>query len=531
MMTNRAKEKDAVWTADLGNGTYQNPIIHADLSDPDVIHVGEDFFMVASSFNMSPCLPLLHSRDLVNWTIVNHISKTFPDLSYDRPRHGDGVWAPSIRYHDGKYWVFFGAPDEGIYMSTAENPFGTWSELRLIKEVKGWIDPCPFWDDDGQAYLVHAFARSRIGFKHILQICKMKPDGTALLDDGKYIYDGTTKHPTIEGPKMYKRNGYYYIFAPAGGVATGWQTVLRSTSIYGPYVDKVVLAQGSTTINGPHQGGWIELDSGESWFVHFQDKGAYGRITHLQPMRWEDDWPVMGTNVDENGVGEPVMQWKKPNVIANNQDIMVPQTTDLFDGKSLGLQWQWRANMNRKWYDLGNNRLRLFAIRDPENDANLYDRPQIIAQKFPAPEFTATTKVELKTENEQDCCGLTVMGRSYGALKVRKTGERIGIFLIKGENDDEGTVEVETKIGQMEVQPCFLRVEVIENAVCQFSYSTDGLEYIHVGSPFHATAGKWVGSQVGIFCIHEGRSLSKGYADFHLFEMEQVKKKVRGKKR
>ena len=196
-----------VWSADLGNGDYQNPIIHADYSDPDVIRVGDDFYMVSSSFQMTPCLPILHSKDLVNWKIINHVAEKLPYSSYDQPRHGDGVWAPSLRYHDGKFWVFFGMPDEGIYMSTARDPAGEWTPLHQVKKVKGWIDTCPFWDDDGNAYLVSAFARSRIGFKSILHMSRMKPDGTELLDDGRHIFDGNEHHPTIEGPKMYKRNG------------------------------------------------------------------------------------------------------------------------------------------------------------------------------------------------------------------------------------------------------------------------------------------------------------------------------------
>src|SRR5690606_25861457 len=264
-----------VWQADLENGLYQNPILHADYSDPDVIRVGKDYYMVSSSFHMSPCLPVLHSTDLVNWKIINHVADKLPFESYDKPRHGDGVWAPSLRYHDGKFWVFFGAPDEGIFMSTAEEPAGEWTPLHLVKKTKGWIDTCPFWDDDGQAYLVSAFARSRIGFKSILHISRMKPDGTELLDEGIHVFDGNENHPTIEGPKLYKRNGYYYIFAPAGGVATGWQTILRSKNIFGPYEDKIVLHQGNSKINGPHQGGWVDTETGESWFLHFQDKGAY----------------------------------------------------------------------------------------------------------------------------------------------------------------------------------------------------------------------------------------------------------------
>lgn len=244
-----------VWASDLQDGTYRNPVLYADYSDPDVIRVGGDFFMVASSFSFMPGLPVLHSKDLVNWRVISYAVQRLPFPNYDQPEYGKGVWAPSIRFHDNWFRVFFSTPDEGIFMTTSADPFKGWEPLTHVKQTRGWIDPCPFWDDDGKAWLVNAFAKSRIGFKSILHLSPMKPDGTALLDEGVYIFDGTLKHPTIEGPKMYKRNGFYYIFAPAGGVKSGWQTVLRSTSIHGPYEDKIVLHQGGTDINGPHQGG------------------------------------------------------------------------------------------------------------------------------------------------------------------------------------------------------------------------------------------------------------------------------------
>ena len=218
-----------VWSADRGDGTYRNPILYADYSDPDVVRVGDDFYMVSSSFNCVPGIPVLHSKDMVNWQIINHVfKKQIPDTVFNTPQHGKGAWAPSIRYHKGELYVYYGDPDFGIYMSKTSDPLGSWSVPHLLRPAKGWIDPCPLWDDDGQAYLVHAFAGSRSGRKSILVIHRMSEDGKTLLDDGVLVFDGHENHPTIEGPKIYKRKGYYYIFAPGGGVPQGWQTVLRS---------------------------------------------------------------------------------------------------------------------------------------------------------------------------------------------------------------------------------------------------------------------------------------------------------------
>ena len=266
-----------------------------------MVRDGNDFYLVASSFNAVPGLPILTSRDLVNWSLVGHVlNRLEPASLFDRPQHGSGAWAPCFRKHDGTFYVYFSDPDAGMYVATAKGPLGPWSKPELVKAAKGWIDPCPFWDDDGKAYLVNAFAASRTGLKSIVAISRMSQDGKRLLDDGVLVFDGHARHPTIEGPKLYKRKGFYYVSAPAGGVPTGWQLMLRSKNIYGPYEDKVVLAQGKTAVNGPHQGALIDTPRGETWFLHYQDRGAYGRVTHLQPVKWVADWPVLGD------AGEPI---------------------------------------------------------------------------------------------------------------------------------------------------------------------------------------------------------------------------------
>ncbi len=274
-----------VWVSDQGDGTYKNPIIYADYSDPDVVRVGDDFYMTASSFNAVPGLPILHSKDLVNWDLIGHaLPRQYPLDHFSKAQHGNGVWAPSIRYHEGEFYIYYGDPDFGIYMLKAKDPKGQWSIPHLVKEGKGLIDPSPLWDEDGKAYLVHAYAGSRAGIKSILVVSEMSPCGTHLLNEGKIVFDGHEGYETIEGPKFYKHNGYYYIFAPAGGVTEGWQEVLRSKNVYGPYENKTVMHQGKTDINGPHQGGWVQTQTGEDWFIHFQDRIEYGRITHLNPM-------------------------------------------------------------------------------------------------------------------------------------------------------------------------------------------------------------------------------------------------------
>lgn len=514
---------ELVWRSDNEDGTYSNPIIYADYSDPDVIKIGDDYYMVSSSFNCTPALPILHSKDLVNWKIINHVAQNLPSPIFDKPQHGKGVWAPSIRFYKGEVYVYYGDPDLGIFMSKTKNPADKWEPLHLIKSAKGWIDPCPLWDDDGKAYLVHAWAKSRAGFNSILTVRRMSGDGKNILDDSVNVFDGTKNHPTIEGPKFYKRDKYYYIFAPAGGVKPGWQTVLRSKNIFGPYEDKIVLEQGTTKINGPHQGAWVSTQTGEDWFIHFQDKDAYGRIVHLQPMIWKNDWPVMGIDKDGDGKGEPVLTWKKPNV-GKNYPIEVPQTNDEFDSTSLGLQWQWHANHSDHWYSLTEKKgiLRLYSVSEPQGFKNFWDIPNLLLQKFPAPKFSVTTKLDFNPASIGELSGLIVMGFDYSYLAFEKKSD--GIYLVKNscKDADKETPEIEEASVRLSNSAVFLRVTVNTGGACNFSYSEDGVKYHTIGKSLIAREGRWIGAKIGLFALSKKNISPSGYSDFDWFRIEKL---------
>ena len=511
-----------VWVADQGDGSYRNPILYADYSDPDVVRVGGDYYMTASSFTAVPGLPILHSTDLVNWRLVNHaLEEIVPVEVFDRPQHGKGVWAPSIRYHKDEYYIFWGDPDFGIYRVRAKDPGGPWEAPVLVKEGKGLIDPSPLWDEDGKAYLIHAYAGSRAGVKSLLVLHRMDPGATRVLDKGKVIFDGHDAHPTVEGPKFHKRNGYYYIFAPAGGVATGWQLVLRSKDIFGPYQEKVTLEQGSTSTNGPHQGAWVDTPDGKDWFVHFQDVGAYGRIVHLQPMQWNGGWPQMGRDLDGNGIGEPVPSHTKP---VAGQAIAAPLESDEFNSDVLGLQWQWQANPSPTWYSLigGRGFLRLFTIKKEPGENNLWNSPNLLLQKFPAPDFKATTQVKLWPEEAESgkSAGLIVFGLDYATLTLAKDANGYVLRQTRalGAKDNNGE-EVMEEI-RLRDNGIVLQVEVKgPGALCQFRYSTDGKRFKDIGRPFQAKEGQWVGAKVGLFSSSGADIKYGGYVDVDYFRI------------
>jgi beta-xylosidase len=494
---------------------YQNPIIHADFSDPDVIAVGEDFYMVASSFNAVPGLPVLHSKDLVHWTIITHaLPRLVPEDSFLMPQHGKGVWAPSIRFYKGEFYIFYPDPDFGIYLTKAKGITGPWSAPVLVEAGKGLIDPCPLWDDDGRVYLAHAYAGSRAGFKSIIVIKELNAAANKVISDGVLVYDGHAIDATIEGPKMYKRNGYYYVFAPAGGVSTGWQTVLRSKNIYGPYERKVVLQQGNSSVNGPHQGAWVHTQQGEDWFIHFQDKDAYGRIIHLQPMVWKNDWPVMGTDKDGDGAGEPVLQYRMPWVTKKNKAVMV-QDSDDFNSHRLGLQWQWHANPQSHWAfcNPSQGALRLNSVLQSAPIKNLWEVPNLLLQKFPAEKFTVAVKASFTAKTEGERFGLLLMGLDYAYISLVKRGGAVHLAYADCSNADKGNGEAEHVITTIYTALIYFKITVEQGAVCSFSYSTDGVSFTAVKEKFIAKPGKWIGAKFGLFCTRSAITNDAGYAD------------------
>jgi len=488
---------------DQGNGTYINPVLNADYSDPDVIRVGEDYYMVCSEFHFMG-MPVLHSKDLVNWTIISRVYDEFKfSPEYDtNDRYAGGSWAPAIRYHDNKYWIYFCTPDEGLFMTTAEKPEGPWDPLVQVADTAGWEDPCPFWDENGQAYL----GRSQVGAGPIY-IHRLTQDGKELLDNGVIVYTG----PVAEGTKIHKRNDYYYLSIPEGGVSRGWQTILRSKNIYGPYEKKVVLEQGSTTINGPHQGAWIDLPNGDWWFMHFQSDFTIGRVCHLQPMRWIDDWPVMGVDIDMNGIGEPVYVWKKPDV-GKVYPITAPQTSDEFNGSNLGLQWAWNHNPVPEAWSLTRKPGYLSLTSLPT--ASFLKAKNTITQKVMGSKGEATTLLVADNIEEGQKAGLCMIGRQYNLIGIVKEDGKLSVF-----TDINGNVTKQS----IRASKIYLRVSVAPaerdtpqgppergrgrfpsvRGNNQFYYSTDNKEFYPLGEKFAATFGNWKGPKIGLFSYHE----------------------------
>ncbi len=519
----------AVWTPDLGNGKYKNPVVFADYSDPDLIRTGDDYWMTASSFNCVPGLPILHSTDLVNWELVNYALPRMYDDAFDVPSHGNGVWAPAIRFHEGWYYIYWGDPDRGVYMVRTQDPRGAWEEPVLVKAAQGIIDTCPLWDEDGRAYLVHGWAGSRAGFKSVLSVSEMTPDGTRLIGEDVLVFDGHEADPTVEGPKFYKRNGYYYIFAPAGGVKPGWQIVLRSKSPWGPYEYRKVLHCGGTSVPGPHQGGWVDDVEGNAWFMHFDDRYAYGRILHLQPMKWtDDDWCTMGVDINNDGIGEPVESWTKPASHVPGV-LKAPVENDEFAGRTVGLQWEWHANPQTGWYFTNptEGKLRIYCRRHNEDWKSLWDTPNLLLQKVTAPDCTYTTKIDFRGAYEGDRAGLVMMGQDYALLGVELRDGKLSIVQADCLQANKGASERVNATVPFAGGSVWLRCRIawkmdeqnIPRMHCRFAYSLNGKKFVEFGEPFVAKEGPWIGAKIGYYATAEIRKNDGGWVDIDWFRV------------
>lgn len=492
---------------------YTNPILFQDFSDPDVIRKGDTFYMIASSFNHTPGIPVLKSKNLVNWKAIGYVFDTLPMERFKDVYHGEGAWAPSLRFHDGLFYACIPFPDEGIYVSSCTDiEKGDWTKPWCLIEGKGLEDPCPIWLD-GKCYVVLAFAKSRAGFNSCLGLYEVTPDlKKSISKTYTIIYDGHHMNPTIEGPKFNTRNGWIYIMAPAGSVKTGWQVCLRSKNIYGPYESKIVLMQNDSPINGPHQGALIDLKNDEWAFIHFQDMKCYGRIVHLEPVQWINDWPICGRVGDELLAGSPVL---KHEFLVNKKSSFKLATSDHFNKNKLDFMWQTPANKQEGWYKFSDGLVLNCYYHSEKASLALNLTPNLFLTKLSFPSFKTTALCELQLKNDGDEVGLCYMGNIYYYICIRRIGGKNHLQVRSGGfNQREDVVRFDCLYENKEIE---FTLKFVYPGVYQLGFNRTLFK-----EKYQALPGRWIGGKIGLYARGTS-SNSEGYARFKYYKVKAVK--------
>jgi beta-xylosidase len=394
--------------SDNGDGTYTNPVIAADFPDPDVILVGDTYYMVTTTMFVFPGVTVLKSHDLVNWEYCSNAVTRF-DFSpcYDLEgcnRYGHGQWATSIKYHDGKFYLLFITLNEGGFLCSADHAEGPWQVEKL---PKGFYDPGLFFDEDGRIYVAQGYGK--------ISITELDRNFAPISKDS-LVFTGDIRGG-IEGTHVYKINGYYYLYCTYGGV-DGIQVALRSKSIYGPYEEKVVLRDTTPGVTfGVHQGALIKTQTGEWWTMLFVDSGPFGRFPSLHPVTWVDGWPMAGVD------GKGVVTHKKPDV-GKVYPITDMPTSDEFNGPTLGMQWGWNHNPDSTGWSL-TQRPGYLRLTNEKVVQNLPEARNMLTQRpfagrdrsFPTSGYT---KLEVEHMKDGDVAGLAVFQDPYAYIAVKQ---------------------------------------------------------------------------------------------------------------
>lgn len=499
---------------DQGDGTFINPVVPADYSDIDVIRVGDDYYAMSSTFQFSPGVVILHSKDLVNWEIAGHavedLTKIGPEMNWDRMnRYGRGIWAGAMRYHNGKFYVYFGTPDEGFFMTTAKDVAGPWEPLTQVWKVKGWDDPCPFWDEDGQGY----FVCSNFSGQYQIHLFKMAADGKSLLQDSdKVIYQSRGS----EANKLYKIDGIYYHFFSEVH-AEGRVTMMnRAKSLEGPWETKQLNHVAKAIDKEPNQGGLIQVPSGEWWFLSHQGTGDWeGRAMVLLPVMWREGWPIIG-EPGSDGIGRMVWSAKKP---VAGIAVVVPQTDEEFDGKALGVQWEWNyAPRAEKWSLTerpGYLRLHAFA---PLKAGDLMTAGNTLTQRSMRTERNeVTVKLEIGGMADGQEAGLCHFAKGYSMVGIVQAGDVRTLTYTEGGKRTSGP--------KVEGKEVWIRSTWGLDGVSQYAYSVDGKTFTAFGPPYRLTWGNYRGDRLGIYSFNDKERAGgeAGFVDVDHFHYEFAK--------
>lgn len=542
---------------DMGDGTYRNPILASDFSDPDPLRVGNDYYMVTSTFETYPGVTVLHSKDLVNWEIIGNVFDDFSKINQKfmpqaMDRYGLGVFAPSIRYHNGLFYVYVNLMSDGMFYATTDDPSGKWNVQYLRDKngkalrLTGWTDPCPFWDENGKAYLISS-RPSKVWHGYLFQ---MTPDGKQLLDadvahmnipdiDYQYPKGGTVYSPNFstEGNKIYKRNGYYYIihieFLDGGNGAGTY--IYRSKNIYGTKEDgtpgkpgdpgkyeiKRIDAQSTPYRQAlPGQGGLVNTPDGRwFWIAQFNKLGPEGRTPCLLPVTWIEDWPVIGETIS-NGYG--TMAWRLPKPIVST-NINLPHTSDDFTSLKLGKKWGWNHQPDDSKWSLNERPgyLRLYASRTADNSDCFFKCSNTIEQRYMSSDSVCISiNLDLSGMTEGQNTGLVHFngGKNYGLLGVTRINGKYQLYYESDSTRTNGICFSNNIIYLRSTSTFEYRnkEEIFNSEGAYFSYSFDNQKYTTFGNEYRMQSANFRGDMVGIFTYNNKNG--NGFVDIDKFD-------------
>ena len=531
------------WTADNGNGTYTNPLFYDEFSDPDILRVGDDYYLAGTTMHSVPGLVILHSKDLVNWENVSYCFDRFdfPDDKFSLKNHqeiyGQGVWAPAIRYANGQFYVFTNINGKGLQCYTSEKIEGPWKHHNMQGNI---YDLSVLFDDDGKIYAIHKY-----GEVHCTEL-KADMSGPVEGTDRVIIPEG---NGVGEGHHIYKIDGMYYIIS-TDYQPNGRTLCSRSKNIWGPYETRVITADetfgyagvgrtkvpktekyrigsdgakfsiipaspDATGCDNAHQGGIVQATDGSWWALLMQDFHSIGRTVCLLPVTWKDGWPMIGL---EGNLGRAPRTWFKPGFVATQSQQTVAHApynrNEDFNGKSLGRVWQWNHNPDDKKWSLKNGRLRLQSMPAEQ----LMWARNTLTQRVIGPQSIATVELYTKGMKDGDVAGLGNINVPCSWIGIVKEGKQL--TLRRFEQADNDTIDVPVAITDGKL---YLRmVGDYDHDRAYYEFSLDGKTYQQVGDEMKLSYQliSFQGSRHALFAFNKNGK-NGGYAEFDNFTVEE----------
>ena len=528
------------WTADNGNGTYTNPLFYDEFSDPDIIRVGDDYYLAGTTMHTVPGLVILHSKDLVNWENISYCFDRFDfnDDAFSLKNHqeiyGQGVWAPAIRYANGQFYVFTNINGKGLQCYTSKDIRGPWKHHNMQGRI---YDLSVLFDDDGKIYAIHGYGE--------VKCTELKPDMSGPIEETErtIIPEGNA---VGEGHHMYKINGMYYLIS-TDYLPNGRTLCSRSKNIWGPYETITITAdetfgyhaapltqvpQGvkyrigedgtkfgipavdkdATACTNIHQGGIVEDQNGQWWALLMMDFHSIGRTVTLAPITWKDGWPMLGL---EGNLGRAPRTWFKPNINTDNKPHAPYERNDDFNAKSLGRVWQWNHNPDDTKWSLNNGRLRLQSMPAEQ----LMWARNTLTQRVIGPTSIATVELYTKGMKDGDVAGLGNINVPCSWIGIVRNDNTLTIRCFEQATND--TVDVVAKLKS--TNKLWLRmVGDFDHDCAHYEYSLDGASYQQLSRemPLSYQLISFQGSRHALFAFnHKGKK--GGYAEFDNFTIEE----------